>query len=232
MIRLENIHKFYYTDAGVTQALRRVNLQFNVGEFVAITGESGSGKSTLLNVISGMDTFDEGEMFVQGHPTFHYDESDWEKYRRDTIGFVFQNYNLIGHYSALDNVVAALLIQGMEVEQARGEAVDYLEQVGLSEFMNQRASSLSSGQKQRLSIARALAKKTPVLVADEPTGNLDSKTGRAIVELLASLSKDRLVIMVTHNYDQARPFITRKVRLHDGEVVADIVVEDGVEGGR
>ena len=230
MIRLENIHKFYYTDAGVTQALRRVNLQFNVGEFVAITGESGSGKSTLLNVISGMDTFDEGEMFVQGHPTFHYDESDWEKYRRDTIGFVFQNYNLIGHYSALDNVVAALLIQGMEVEQARGEAVDYLEQVGLSEFMNQRASSLSSGQKQRLSIARALAKKTPVLVADEPTGNLDSKTGRAIVELLASLSKDRLVIMVTHNYDQARPFITRKVRLHDGEVVADIVVEDGVEG--
>ena len=231
MIRLENIHKFYYTDAGVTQALRRVNLQFNVGEFVAITGESGSGKSTLLNVISGMDTFDEGEMFVQGHPTFHYDESDWEKYRRDTIGFVFQNYNLIGHYSALDNVVAALLIQGMEIEQARGEAVDYLEQVGLSEFMNQRASSLSSGQKQRLSIARALAKKTPVLVADEPTGNLDSKTGRAIVELLASLSKDRLVIMVTHNYDQAKPFITRKVRLHDGEVVADIVVEDGVEGG-
>lgn len=223
-MRLQNVGKFYYSDATVTQALRKVNLEFRMGEFVAVTGESGSGKSTLLNMISGLDFFDEGEMYFRGEPTFQFDKADWEAYRRDQIGFVFQDYSLINHYSALDNVLAALVIQGADADEAKAQAMEYLEQVGLGGQAGQRASSLSSGQKQRLSIARALAKNTDIIVADEPTGNLDSETGRQIVELLKKLSREKLVIMVTHNYEQAEPYVTRKIRLHDGEVVTDIPV--------
>ena len=222
MIQLQNVGKYYYSETSVTQALRKINLEFHVGEFVAITGESGSGKSTLLNIISGMDTFDEGEMFFQGEPTFQYDAADWEDFRREQIGFVFQNYNLIGHYSVLDNVTSALLIMGEDKETAKERAMADLETVGLKGMENQRSSELSSGQKQRLSIARALAKETKIIVADEPTGNLDSETGEQIIALLKELSKDRLILMVTHNYEQAEPYVTRKVRLHDGEVVVDV----------
>lgn len=221
MIVLQNISKYYYTDTSVTQALRKVNLTFRVGEFVAITGESGSGKSTLINVISGMDTFDDGEMYYNGEPTFAYDAADWEKFRREKIGFVFQNYSLIGHYTALQNITSTLLIMGKAGDSAEEKAKQYLKKVGLQGLEDQLASELSSGQKQRLSIARALAKETEIIVADEPTGNLDSETGKQIVELLKEVSKDRLVLMVTHNYEQAEPYVTRKVRLHDGEVVAD-----------
>lgn len=226
MILLQNVGKYYYSETSVTQALRKINLEFDVGEFVAITGESGSGKSTLLNVISGMDTFDEGELFFNGEPTFQFDAADWEDFRREQIGFVFQNYNLIGHYSALDNVTSALLIMGAEKEAATKRAMAYLEKVGLKGLENQRSSELSSGQKQRLSIARALAKETKIIVADEPTGNLDSETGEQIIGLLKELSKDRLILMVTHNYEQAEPYVTRKVRLHDGEVVVDVKVNE------
>lgn len=229
MIVLQNISKYYYTDTSVTQALRKINLEFQMGEFVAITGESGSGKSTLLNVISGMDTFDEGEMYYDGEPTFQYDTEDWEDFRRNRIGFVFQNYNLIGHYSALENITSALLIMGTDEEKAKEQAYCYLEKVGLKGMEGQRASELSSGQKQRLSIARALAKNTAIIVADEPTGNLDSETGEQIIRLLKELSKDRLILMVTHNYEQAEPYVTRKVRLHDGEIVADVKVNEGTE---
>lgn len=224
ILRLQNVSKYYYSDTSVTQALRRINLEFKLGEFVAITGESGGGKSTLLNMISGLDTFDEGEMYFKGEPTFQFDEQDWEEYRRNQIGFVFQDYSLIGHYTALDNVVAALVIQEQESQKAEQQALSYLEQVGLKELAGQRASQLSSGQKQRLAIARALAKNTDIIVADEPTGNLDSETGIQVVQLLEKLSKEKLVIMVTHNYEQAEPYVTRKIRLHDGEVVNDITV--------
>lgn len=226
MLLLQNIAKFYYSETSVTQALRKINLAFDTGEFVAITGESGSGKSTLLNIISGMDTFDDGELFFNGNPTFQYDEADWEDFRREQIGFVFQDYHLIGHYSALDNVVSALLIMGEEKKTATERALVYLEKVGLKGMENQRASELSSGQKQRLSIARALAKETKIIVADEPTGNLDSDTGEQIISLLKELSKNRLVLMVTHNYEQAEPYVTRKIRLHDGEVVVDVKVNN------
>ena len=202
-IELQNISKSYYSETAVTQALRKVNLSFRIGEFVAITGESGSGKSTLLNIIGGMDSFDEGEMYINGEPTFQYDDLDWEDYRRTKIGYVFQDYSLIGHYSVLDNVMSALVIMGAEQEAAREMARKYLEQVGLEKYENHRATELSSGQKQRLSIARALAKNTDIIVADEPTGNLDSETGNQIISLLKELSADHLVIMVTHNYDQA-----------------------------
>lgn len=224
-IELQSISKSYYSETAVTQALRKVSLSFAKGEFVAITGESGSGKSTLLNIIGGMDSFDEGEMIVDGEPTFQYDDEDWETYRRTKIGYVFQDYSLIGHYTALDNVMSALLILGQSQEDARKTATEYLRQVGLDGYETHRASELSSGQKQRLSIARALAKNTGIIVADEPTGNLDSETGKQIIQLLEKLSKDRLVIMVTHNYDQAEAYVTRKIRLHDGQIISDVMVE-------
>lgn len=228
-IELQNVSKSYYSENGVTQALHRINLEFREGEFVAITGESGSGKSTLLHIIGGMDSFDEGEMSVDGQPTFQYDESDWEEYRRNQIGYVFQDYSLIGHYTVLDNVVSALLIMGKERGEAEQTALSYLERVGLKGYETHKATELSSGQKQRLSIARALAKGTGIIAADEPTGNLDSETGLQIIELLRELSKESLVIMVTHNYSQAEPYVTRKVRLHDGSIASDVYVSHGVE---
>ena len=221
-IKLQNISKYYYSETAVTQALQGINLEFRMGEFVAITGESGSGKSTLLRIISGMDTFDDGELYVDGQPTFQYDEDDWEEYRRTKIGFVFQDYSLIGHYTAKENIVSALLIMGVPEKEAGDKAIHYLERVGLSAQRDQRASKLSSGQKQRLSIARALAKDTDIIVADEPTGNLDSETGAQIVKLLRDLSQDHLVIMVTHNYEQVEKYVTSKVRLHDGSLILDV----------
>ena len=221
-IKLQNISKYYYSETAVTQALQGINLEFRMGEFVAITGESGSGKSTLLRIISGMDTFDDGELYVDGQPTFQYDEDDWEEYRRTKIGFVFQDYSLIGHYTAKENIVSALLIMGVPEKEAGDKAIHYLERVGLSAQRDQRASKLSSGQKQRLSIARALAKNTDIIVADEPTGNLDSETGAQIVKLLRDLSQDHLVIMVTHNYEQVEKYVTRKARLHDGSLILDV----------
>lgn len=223
-IELQDISKSYYSETTVTQALRKVSLTFGESEFVAITGESGSGKSTLLNIIGGMDTFDDGEMFVDGQPTFQYDEEDWEEYRRNKIGYVFQDYSLVGHYTALANIMSALLIMGYEKAEAEKIATEYLAQVGLNGYETHKASELSSGQKQRLSIARALAKNTGIIVADEPTGNLDSETGEQIIRLLKELSKERLVIMVTHNYDQAADYVTRKIRLHDGNIISDVQI--------
>lgn len=229
-IRLEGISKSYYAKTAVTQALRKINLTFGMGEFVAITGESGSGKSTLLNIIGGMDTFDDGEMYVDGEPTFRYDENDWEEYRRNKIGYVFQDYSLIGHYTVLDNMMSGILVMGEEQTQAEQTARHYLSLVGLQGYELHKASELSSGQKQRLSIARALAKDTGIIIADEPTGNLDSDTGEQIIALLKELSKERLVIMVTHNYEQAAMYVTRKIRMHDGEVVVDVPVNEETSG--
>lgn len=227
-IRLQNVSKYYYSETFITQALRKIDLRFEMNEFVAITGESGSGKSTLLKIISGMDGFDEGEFYIDDQPTSQYDDDDWERYRREKIGYIFQDYSLIGHYSARDNIVSALLIMGWERQEAIWKADRYLQQVGLAGLEEQKASKLSSGQKQRLSIARALSKGTDIIVADEPTGNLDSETGEQIVRLLKELSRDHLVIMVTHNYEQVKPYATRKIRLHDGELVQD--VKDQIQG--
>lgn len=229
MIKLVNISKYYTSANTVVPALRKISLELCTGEFVAVTGESGSGKSTLLNIISGYDTYDDGELYIDGEETSHYDNIDWEEYRKNRIGFVFQNYNLIDSYSVLYNVESALLIQGYDSKESKLRAKNLINQVGLGSFMRQRAGRLSSGQKQRLSIARALAKNTDILVADEPTGNLDSDNGKQIMELLKSISKDKLIIVVTHNFEEAVPYVTRKIRLHDGEVVSDTLMTKSEE---
>jgi len=221
MIRLENISKYYHNEGIVTLGLRKINLEFNVGEFIALTGESGSGKSTLLNVISGIDSYEDGEFYINNEETSHYDENDWEGYRRDSVGFIFQNYNLIDSYTVMKNVEVALVIQGMDKVTRKAKAKEIIEKVGLTSHLKHRASKLSGGQKQRLAIARALAKDTKIIVADEPIGNLDSESGEQILKLLNEISKDKLVIVVTHNFQQAEPFVTRKVRLYAGEVVED-----------
>lgn len=225
-IKLQDISKSYFSETAVTQALRRVNLTFENGEFVAITGESGSGKSTLLHIIGGLDTFDEGEMYVDGEATSSYSDEEWENLRRNKIGYVFQDYSLIGHYTALDNCLSALLIMGKEPEEAKSRAMEYLKKVGLEGYENHRASDLSSGQKQRLAIARALAKDTGIIIADEPTGNLDSETGEQVIKLLKELSENCLIIMVTHNYAQAADYVTRKIYIHEGTVISDFKVNE------
>lgn len=226
MLRLENISKYYYSSTNVTCALRKINLEFNIGEFVSITGESGSGKTTLLNVISGLDTYEDGEMYYDDKTTSYFDDEDWENYRKNEIAFIFQNYNLIDSFTVLENVAVAYIIDGYSYKEAKKKAKEVLKLVGLEKDYHKKAIKLSGGQKQRLSIARALAKETNIIVADEPTGNLDVENGIAILELLKKLSKDKLVIVVTHNQAQIEPYTTRKVRLHDGEIVLDEKVEN------
>lgn len=228
MIRLENLSKYYYGNNTVALGLHKINLEFQKGEFVAITGESGSGKTTLLSTISGLLTYEEGEMYFNGSATSYYDEKDWEEYRKNHIAFVFQNYNLMDSYTALENVMTSFLIQGEEEAEAREKSMELLNLVGIASYASHQASKLSSGQKQRLAIARALAKNTEVIVADEPTGNLDVENGRQIIELFSQLAKDKLVFIVTHNYEEAAPYVTRKIVIHDGEVEEDIQIRQNV----
>jgi len=221
MLRLENVSKYYYGNDVVALGLRKVSLELKLGEFVAVTGESGSGKSTLLNVISGLDTYEDGELYVNGEETSYFTIQEWESYRRQYIGFVFQNYNIIDSYSVLENVMVALTIQGYDKATRKERALELIDRVGLSSHVHHKASKLSGGQKQRAVIARALAKDCPIIVADEPTGNLDTETGKQIISLLREISKDKLVVVVTHNYDQVAEYATRRIRLFDGEVVED-----------
>ncbi len=221
MIRLENLSKYYYSESGITVGLDRVSLELKKGEFVAITGESGSGKSTLLRVLGGTDSYEEGEFWFRGKPTSDYSAEDWEDYRNKEIAVIYQDYRLIDSYTVLQNVECALIIRAVPNKERKRLALRYLEQVGLADLYRKKAANLSSGQRQRLSIARALAKNTDIIVADEPTGNLDSENGAAVMELLHRLSARKLIIVVTHNYEQAAPYATRKIRLHDGSVTED-----------
>ncbi len=224
-LKLSDIGKIYVNEGNVSVGIRGVNLEFEKGEFVAVTGESGSGKSTLLNIISGMDTYEEGEMFVEGEPTSHFIQSDFEEYRKNYISFIFQDYNIIDSYTVLENVELAL----MHIEnrgERRKKALELINRVGLTKWLRHKGSKLSGGQKQRTVIARALAKDSPIILADEPTGNLDAATSREIIDLLKEVSKDKLLIVVTHNFDEVEKHATRHVRIYNGEVYFDKKITD------
>ncbi len=221
LIRLSGLSKFYTGTQSVVIGLNSLDLTFSRGEFVAVTGESGSGKSTLSHVLGGILPYESGELFFRGEPTSHYDSADWERYRRDNISFISQNYGILPGATVLENVVSALLLTGMEKQEAHDSAEKLLKQVELWEMRSRRAAKLSSGQKQRLSIARALAKPAPVLIADEPTGNLDPENSAKVIELLAQAAKERLVILVTHEFSEAAQSATRHIVLRDGKVVMD-----------
>lgn len=220
-IKLENVSKYYKSAETVSVGMKNINLSFDIGEFVAITGESGAGKSTLLNVLSGLDKYEEGEYFLAGEETSHYTIRDWERFRGAYIGFVFQDYNIIDSYTVLQNVLLALEVQGYDPKTRKQRALELIERVGLTSHKHHKASKLSGGQKQRCVIARALAKDCPIIVADEPTGNLDSKSGEQVIELLHEVSKDKLVIIVTHDYHHVEKYVTRKIVMHDGDVLED-----------
>lgn len=221
MLKLENISKYYYSGKNVVLALRKINLEFNIGEFVAITGESGSGKSTLLNVLSNLDTYEEGKLFINDEDISNYNIDELDTFRRDYIGFVFQDYNIIDSYTVYQNVEMALTVQGYSKKDKHKKVLELIDKVGLTKQMKQKAIKLSGGEKQRTVIARTLAKDCPILVCDEPTGNLDKDSGRNILELLHEIGKDKLIIIVTHDFDSVKEFASRKIRLYDGEVVED-----------
>lgn len=221
MIRLKNVSKFYYSKGIIASGISKVNLDLDAGEFVVITGESGSGKSTLLNVISGLDTYEEGEMYIEGRETSHYTAEDFEDYRQKYISCIFQSFNLVSSYTVFQNVALAMQIDGHDGQEIKRKVNEIIDKVGLSEYRNRKVSKLSGGQKQRVAIARALAKDTKILVADEPTGNLDSASAEGIVELLTDISADKLVVVVTHNYDQFKDHATRVIKMHDGKIVED-----------
>lgn len=223
LLTLKDIGKIYVSEGNVAVGIRGVNLSFERGEFVAITGKSGSGKSTLLNVISGMDNYEEGEMYIDGKPTSHYMQPDWEYYRQKYISFIFQDYNIIDSFTVLQNVELALM-HITDIRERRRRAMQLLERVGLKDFIHSKGSRLSGGQKQRTVIARALAKDSPIILADEPTGNLDSRTGEEIIKLLQDVSRDKLLIMVTHNFEQVENIATRHIRVFDGAIESDQMI--------
>lgn len=226
MLKLENVSKIYYTNGIVATGISKVNLELNIGEFVVITGESGSGKSTLLNVISGIDSYEEGEMYINGKETSHYTEKDFEEYRKKYIANIFQSFNLINSYTVYQNVELVLLLNGYKRKQIKKKVLDIIDKVGLTKFKNTKVSKLSGGQKQRVAIARAIVKDTPIIVADEPTGNLDTKSAYEIIELLKNVAKDKLVVIVTHNIEQVEKYATRIIKMHDGRMIQNTEIKN------
>ena len=227
MLELNNITKIYSSEDIVVNALRDINLKFRKSEFVAILGTSGSGKTTLLNIIGGLDNYTDGNLIINGKSTKKYTDNDWDLYRNHKVGFVFQSYNLIPHQNALSNVELALTLSGVNKTIRRTRAIEALEKVGLSDQLYKKPSQMSGGQTQRIAIARALVNNPDILLADEPTGALDSETSLQIMDMLKEVAKDRLVIMVTHNPDLAKKYATRIIKLSDGKIINDSNPYDG-----
>ena len=226
MIKLENVTKFYNSKGIITHALKNINLELYKNEFVAICGPSGSGKSTLLNVICKQDTFDEGEIYYKGNETAYFNVDDMDDFRKNKVGFIFQNYNIIESYTVLQNVMLPYELKGLPTKEAKKKALAIIDEVGLHDKINNRGAELSGGQKQRCVIARALAFEPEILACDEPTGNLDSETGAEIMALIHEIAKDKLVLVVTHNYEEVEPYATRKLTIVDGSLYEDKILRD------
>ena len=221
MLQIQKISKKYITGDLVQTALNEVSLNLRDSEFVAILGPSGSGKTTLLNIIGGLDRYDSGDLIINGISTKKYKDRDWDSYRNHTIGFVFQSYNLIPHQTVLSNVELALTISGISKAERKKRAIEALEKVGLGKQLHKKPNQMSGGQMQRVAIARALVNDPEILLADEPTGALDSETSIQVMDLLKEVAKDRLVVMVTHNPELAEEYANRIVKVKDGHIISD-----------
>ena len=221
MLQLQHISKIYKTGNQEFHALKDISIRFRENEFVSILGQSGSGKTTLLNIIGGLDQYTSGDLLIQGKSTKQFKDRDWDSYRNHTIGFVFQSYNLIGHQTALSNVEIAMTLSGVSKAERKKRAIEALERVGLKDHLYKKPNQMSGGQMQRIAIARALVNNPKVVLADEPTGALDSETSLQIMELLKDIAKERLVIMVTHNPELAQAYSTRIVQVLDGNILSD-----------
>ena len=221
MLQLQHISKVYHTANQEFHALKDISIRFRENEFISILGQSGSGKTTLLNIIGGLDQYTSGDLLIQGKSTKQFKDRDWDSYRNHTIGFVFQSYNLIGHQTALSNVEIAMTLSGVSKAERKKRAIEALERVGLKDHLYKKPSQMSGGQMQRIAIARALVNNPKVVLADEPTGALDSETSVQIMELLKDIAKERLVIMVTHNPELAKTYSTRIVQVLDGNILSD-----------
>lgn len=221
MLELKNISKIYHTQGFSQKALDGVSISFRENEFVSILGQSGGGKTTLLNIIGGLMRYDEGDLIIDGRSTKKFTDKDWDYYRNVRIGFIFQSYNLISHQSVLDNVILSLTLSNKDTANMKDKAIKALERVGLKDHIHKKPSELSGGQMQRVAIARALVNDPQILLADEPTGALDSETSLAIMDLLKEIAKDKLVIMVTHNQSLAEKYSTRIIGIKDGQIISD-----------
>ncbi|WP_306485577.1 ABC transporter ATP-binding protein [Anaerococcus sp.] len=221
MLELKSITKIYKTGDFEQKALDEVSISFRKNEFVSILGRSGGGKTTLLNIIGGLDKYTSGDLLIDGKSTKNFKDSDWDYYRNVSVGFIFQSYNLISHQTILSNVELALTLSGVKKEDRKRRAIEALDKVGLKDHIYKKPAELSGGQMQRVAIARALVNNPEIVLADEPTGALDTNTSKQIMDLLKEIAKDRLVIMVTHNPELAEKYSTRIVKIRDGVIFDD-----------
>ena len=232
MLELKKIKKDYKTGDFIQHALKNIDLSFRENEFVAILGPSGSGKTTLLNIIGGLDRYTTGDLIIDGKSTKKFKDKDWDAYRNHAVGFIFQSYNLISHISVLENTMMGMTLSGISFRERKRKALELLDKVGLKDHAYKKPNQLSGGQMQRVAIARALANDPKIILADEPTGALDSKTSMQIMELIKEISKDKLVIMVTHNKELAENYASRIVNMKDGEIIGDSnPIDDNVKTG-
>ena len=221
MLVLKDIVKDYVTGDTTVRAMKNISVNFRENEFVAILGPSGCGKTTMLNIIGGLDRYTSGDLIINGKSTKTFTDDDWDTYRNHSVGFVFQSYNLIPHQSVLENVELALTLTGVSKKERRERAIEALEKVGLGQQIDKKPSQMSGGQMQRVAIARALINNPDIILADEPTGALDSETSVQIMEILKEISKDKLIIMVTHNPELANKYANRIISCLDGTIVND-----------
>ena len=221
MLKLENITKDYKVGDSVVHALKGISIEFRKSEFVSILGQSGCGKTTLLNIIGGLDRYTSGNLIINGKSTKDFKDKDWDAYRNYSVGFVFQNYNLISHQTILSNVELALTLSGVGKKERQKRAIEALKKVGLEEQIDKKPNQLSGGQMQRVAIARAIVNNPDIILADEPTGALDTKTSKQVMDILKEIAKDKLVIMVTHNPSLAEEYSTRIIKILDGVITDD-----------